>query len=151
MSDESSKLSKAETEQVLMQMTDDWAKALVRGDGEALEHIKAEDFNVRFEHGIVQAASLLKHFIDERAEVRLIVGDELGPYGTGVNHLYSCLRRLAVVKAQRRDGRAEFPASVVDLDQRQNVLIEDYAIILTAAEPGSIPAQIWRASFVIHI
>jgi len=44
MSDESSKLSKAETEQVLMQMTDEWAKALVRGDGEALEHIMAEDF-----------------------------------------------------------------------------------------------------------
>ena len=44
MSDESSKLSKAETEQVLMQMTDDWAKALVRGDGQALEHIMAEDF-----------------------------------------------------------------------------------------------------------
>jgi len=115
------------------------------------EGADTEDFNIRFEHGIVQAASLLKHFIDERAEVRLMVGDELGPYGTGVNHLYSCLRRLAVVKAQKKDGRAEFSASVVDLDQRQNVLIEDYAIILTAAEPGSIPAQIWRASFVIHI
>jgi len=44
MSDESSKLSKAETEQILMQMTDEWAKALVRGDGKALEHIMAEDF-----------------------------------------------------------------------------------------------------------
>ncbi len=44
MSDESSKLSKAETEQVLMQMTDEWAKALVRGDGEALGRIMAEDF-----------------------------------------------------------------------------------------------------------
>ena len=44
MSDESSKLSKAETEQVLMQMTDEWAKALVRADGEALGHLMAEDF-----------------------------------------------------------------------------------------------------------
>lgn len=44
MSDESSKLSKAETEQVLMQLTDEWAKALVRGDGEALGRIMAEDF-----------------------------------------------------------------------------------------------------------
>lgn len=111
----------------------------------------AEEFNTRFEHGVVQAASLLKHFIDERAEVRLMLGAELGPYGTGVNHLYSCLRRLAVVKGQRENGEAELLSSVTVVNQRQNVLNEDYAIILTAAEPGSIPAQIWRASFVIHI
>src|SRR5207247_6738773 len=108
----------------------------------------AEEANTRFEHGVVQAASLLKHFIDERAEVRLMLGADLGPYGTGVNHLYSCLRRLAVVKAHSGEGEAELLSSIADVDQRQNVLNEDYAIILTAAEPGSIPAQIWRASFV---
>jgi len=27
-----------------------------------------EEFNARFEQGVVQAASLLKHFVDERAE-----------------------------------------------------------------------------------
>jgi uncharacterized protein (DUF58 family) len=111
----------------------------------------AEDFNTRFERGVVQVASLLKHFIDERAEVRLMLGEDLGPYGTGLNHLYTCLRRLALVKAKRKKDEAEVLSSVADLDQRQSVLNEDYAIILTAAEPGSIPAQIWRASFVIHI
>ena len=110
-----------------------------------------EEFNARFEQGVVQAASLLKHFVDERAEVRLMLDDDLGPYGTGVNHLYACLRRLALVKPQKEKGEAELLSSVIDVDQRQNVLNEDYAIILTAAEPGSIPAQIWRASFVIHI
>jgi uncharacterized protein (DUF58 family) len=110
-----------------------------------------EDGNRRFEHGVVQAASLLKHFIDERAEVRLMLGDELGPYGAGVNHLYACLRRLAVVRAQSKNAEAELLTSVADVDRRQNLLNEDYAIILTPAEPGSIPAQIWRASFVIHI
>jgi uncharacterized protein (DUF58 family) len=110
-----------------------------------------EEFEARFERGVVQAASLLKHFIDERAEVRLMLGDDLGPYGTGVNHLYGCLRRLALVKAQKKGSQAELLSSVAAVDQRQNVLSEDYAIILTAVEPGSIPAQIWRASFVIHI
>lgn len=112
---------------------------------------EAEEVNMRFEHGVVQAASLLKHFIDERAEVRLMLGADLGPYGTGVNHLYGCLRRLALVKAQKKNGEGELLSSVADVHQGQNVLNEDYAIILTAAEPGSIPAQIWRASFVIHI
>ncbi|MFN2498884.1 MAG: DUF58 domain-containing protein [Pyrinomonadaceae bacterium] len=110
-----------------------------------------EEFDIRFERGVVQVASLLKHFIDERAEVRLMLGADLGPYGTGVNHLYACLRRLALVKATEENEQTEVLSSVVDVDQRQSVLNEDYAIILTAAELGSIPAQIWRASFVIHI
>src|SRR5258705_12661059 len=57
-------------------------------------------FDERFEHGVVQTASLLKHFIDERAEVRLVLGNEFGPYGTGLEHLYRCLRRLALVSAE---------------------------------------------------
>lgn len=44
MSDESHSLSKSETEQLLVQMTDEWAKALVRGDGESLGLIMADDF-----------------------------------------------------------------------------------------------------------
>jgi hypothetical protein len=44
MSAESRSLSKAETEQVLRQMTDEWSKALVRGDGEELGRIMADDF-----------------------------------------------------------------------------------------------------------
>jgi hypothetical protein len=44
MSDESHPLSKSETEQLLLQMTDEWAKALVRGDGESLGLIMADDF-----------------------------------------------------------------------------------------------------------
>ena len=44
MSDESQSLSKSETEQLLLQMTDEWAKALVRGDGESLGLIMADDF-----------------------------------------------------------------------------------------------------------
>jgi hypothetical protein len=32
-----------------------------------------------------------------------------------------------------------------------NVFDEDYAILLTTAPLGSIPAKIWRASHVIHV
>ncbi len=44
MSDESSPPSKVETEQLLRQITDEWAKALVRGDAETLGLIMADDF-----------------------------------------------------------------------------------------------------------
>lgn len=36
--------SKIEIEQLLRQMNDEWTKALVRGDGETLNRIMAEDF-----------------------------------------------------------------------------------------------------------
>jgi hypothetical protein len=96
---------------------------------------------------VVQAASLLKHFIDERAEVRLVLGAEVGPFGSGVEQLYRCLKRLAlvtpVIDGERR--AEELPAAGRD------VVGPDYAILLTAAAPGSIPANVWRTSHVIYL
>ncbi|HSD45040.1 MAG TPA: DUF58 domain-containing protein, partial [Pyrinomonadaceae bacterium] len=54
----------------------------------------SEELRQRFERGVVQTASLLKHFVDERTEVRLVLGDEVGPFGSGVDQLYRCLKRL---------------------------------------------------------
>jgi uncharacterized protein (DUF58 family) len=111
------------------------------------------NFLPRFEAGVVQTASLLKHFVDERAEVRLILGDDLGRYGGGLKHLYACLRRLALVNPQMENGEAELSTSVSDPEsvKDDNAFDEDYAIVLTTALPGSIPARIWRASHVIHV
>jgi len=114
---------------------------------------EAEGFSQRFEAGVIQAASLLKHFIDERAEVRLMLGNELGPYGSGLKHLYQCLRRLAVVAPQKQGGEADLSKSVLDpLSVKDDMVFdEDYAIVLTTAPPGSIPAKIWRASHIIYL
>jgi uncharacterized protein (DUF58 family) len=114
-----------------------------RGGPEALE---------AFERGVTTAASLVAHFIEERAEVRLTLGEEAGAYGVGREHLYASLRRLALVApCEPRPGsepRAEFwrritPAAA---DSRAG-----YVILLTAAPPGSTPAHLWRASHVIHL
>ena len=108
----------------------------------------AETFHARFEAGVVQAASLMKHFIDERAEVRLILHDDVGTYGTGLGHLYDSLRRLALVEpVLGGDLRVSARQGIKDNDP----FAEDYAIVLTTAPPGSIPPQIWRASHVIYV
>jgi uncharacterized protein (DUF58 family) len=99
------------------------------------------DLTERFERGVVHAASLIKHFIDERGEVRLVLGGEVGPFGSGTEQLYRCLRRLAVVTPSD-----ESPANV-----SWNAGEHDYAILLTAASPGSIPANVWRTSHVIYL
>jgi len=108
----------------------------------------ADSFPRRFEAGVVQTASLLKHFIDERAEVRLILHDELGPYGSGLVHLYDCLRRLALVNPHKG---GEIKISGGKSSKENDIFAEDYAILLTTADPGSIPAKIWRASHVIYV
>ena len=106
-----------------------------------------EKMHERFERGVVQAASLLKHFVDERAEVRLVLGDDVGPFGSGTEQLYRCLKRLALVTPVI-DGepRAEELAAT-----GRDVIQHDYAILLTAAAPGSIPANVWRTSHVIYL
>lgn len=106
----------------------------------------------RFESGVVQAASLLKHFVDERAEVRLVLGDEIGPFGSGVEHLYRCLRRLALVRPVRSSLEASPSSAPVPASGTLARSAEpDYAILLTAAPPGSIPSAVWRTSHVIHL
>jgi uncharacterized protein (DUF58 family) len=112
-----------------------------------------ENFLPRFEAGVIQAASLLKHFVDERAEIRLMLGDELGRYGSGLKQLHECLRRLALVNPQPQNGALDLSTSANDpaTAKDDNAHDEDYAIVLTTAPLGSIPAKIWRASHVIHV
>ena len=115
-----------------------WTRNLPRGAEQELFE--------RFERGVVQAASLIKHFIDERAEVRLVLGDDVGPFGSGTEHLYRCLRRLALVTPVDTDK-----PEIESVNVSRSVVEHDYAILLTAASPGSIPANVWRTSHVIYL
>ncbi len=107
-----------------------------------------EELSIRFEKGVVQTASLIKHFIDERAEVRLVLGEEVGPFGSGLDHLYRCLRRLALVSSVSEGS--ELNPGVVPKTASRDLVQHDFAILLTAAAPGTIPADVWRTSHVIY-
>ena len=111
---------------------------------------EGNDLAERFERGVVQTASLLKHFIDERAEVRLVLGEEIGAFGSGLEHLYRCLRRLALVSPVDTTAATNVEAAVKNSLSR-DVVEHDFAILLTAAAPGSIPAGVWRTSHVIYL
>ncbi|HEY0728345.1 MAG TPA: DUF58 domain-containing protein [Pyrinomonadaceae bacterium] len=111
-----------------------------------------EELRQRFEKGVVQTASLLKHFIEERAEVRLVLGDEVGPFGSGTEQLYRCLRRLALVTPVEGGQPESFEVDTTMKTSVTRAAVEhDYAILLTAAAPGTIPASIWRTSHVIYL
>src|SRR5256885_7455281 len=115
------------------------------------DDIDEENFRIRFENGVTQAASLVKHFIEERAEVRLVLGADVGRFGSGLEHLYVCLRRLALVSPVRVGEKQNLQvtidrAAVSELRSEAN-----YLILLTTAARGSIAANIWRRAFVIHL
>jgi len=114
------------------------------------DDIDEENFRIRFENGVTQAASLVKHFIDERAEVRLILGTEIGKFGSGLEHLYACLRRLALIGPAR--SNKENLQGTIDRAAISEVRGEaNYLILLTTAARGSIAPSIWRRAFVIHL
>lgn len=105
-----------------------------------------------FERGVTLAASLARHFIDERAEVRLIIGVECGRFGSGLEHLYDCLRRLALAAPEHE--AADFLSPEAEFEKvgpRASADADDFGILLTSAPPGSIPSRVWRNSHVIYL
>jgi uncharacterized protein (DUF58 family) len=108
------------------------------------------DALARFERGVTLAASLVAHFIAERAEVSLTDDDEEARYGVGREHLYDSLRRLALVAP-----RAAVEGSQTRRDFLQRIAsvqtADGYIILITTAPRGTIPAGLWRKSHVIYV
>lgn len=51
----------------------------------------------KFEKGVRIAASLLAHFTEEQAEIRLIIDRQIGEFGIGSKHLNEALKRLSLI------------------------------------------------------
>jgi uncharacterized protein (DUF58 family) len=104
----------------------------------------------RFERAVTLAASLITHFIEERAEVRLTHGADEVRYGVGREHLYDCLRRLALVtpspSGPDSESRQEFWQRIAPRTSGGG-----YVILITTAPRGTIPANLWRKSHVIYL
>jgi len=121
-------------------------------DTRLTEDIDRENFRIRFENGVVQAASLVKHFIDERAEVSLVLGTERTQFATGLEQLYACLRKLALVQPAREvSGDIELEKQVDAATKFEGRGETNYLIILTASARGNIPPSVWRRGYVIFL
>jgi uncharacterized protein (DUF58 family) len=121
-------------------------------DTRLTDDIDEENFRIRFESGVTQTASLVQHFIDERAEVSLVLGMERERFGTGQEHLYACFRRLALVQPTLVLGPVSHLQEMLDNATRSEHRVEaNYLVVLTTAARGSIPPNIWRRAFVIFL
>jgi uncharacterized protein (DUF58 family) len=121
-------------------------------DTRLTDDIDEENFRIRFESGVTQTASLVQHFIDERAEVSMVLGMDRGRFGTGPEHLYASLRRLALVQPTLAPGPVLHLQEMLDNATRSQHRVEaNYLVVLTTAARGSIPPNIWRRAFVIYL
>ena len=120
---------------------------------------KPLSFNDKFEHAVTFAASLLTHFLDEGAEVRMILNDFDSDFGRDNDHRYEMLRQLAKIAPltpapTEQTKKAEKPKSDVaawNLLERMPTLADDeFKILITPAVRGSIPASIWRSAHVVY-
>ena len=109
-----------------------------------------------FEKAVSLAASLAAHFVREGADFEYLTPREHIPRGTGADHLYRILRSLAVVEGESaRTGTAPgLETELADSLEKQElmrILSEKvFKIVLTSRPPGTLPASVWRSSYVIR-
>jgi uncharacterized protein (DUF58 family) len=124
-------------------------------------HIALDDFveagdnaeaRARFERAVTLSASLVAHFIAERAEVRLTCGGEELRHGAGREHLYAALRRLAMVEPRAAGGDTHRREEFFDrIAPAVSTVGGGYVILITTARRGTIPADLWRNSHVFYL
>ncbi len=100
----------------------------------------------RFEKGVSRAASMLAHFTDEQAEIRLIIDGNIGEFGIGAFHLNENLKRLALVEPNF-DETARLPFETLEnvLYEREN----SYTFFITAERSENLPDELISETQII--
>jgi len=100
----------------------------------------------RFEKGVSSAASLLAHFTEEQAEIRLMIDEEVGEFGIGREHLYQSLKRLAMVEP-KFDETAEFSSETLDeiFTEREN----SYTFFVTSETEENLSSELIQRARIL--
>ena len=103
----------------------------------------------RFEKGVAQTASLLSHFTEDRAEIRLIIANKRGDFQTGMTHLYDNLKRLAMIEPNYSEK-----ITFDDLSENLEQLLEDrnnsHIFLITTLKENDLPAEIGQRVKVLR-
>ena len=103
----------------------------------------------RFENGVSKTASLLTHFTEEQAEIRLIIDEEGGEFGIGREHLHLCLTRLATVEAKLSDTleNESFEKNLAEiLDERDN----SHNFLISTVQENDLPNELIQMAKLIR-
>ncbi|HXH70944.1 MAG TPA: DUF58 domain-containing protein [Pyrinomonadaceae bacterium] len=108
---------------------------------------KLSPVSEKFENGISQTASLLAHFADEQAEIRLIVDENIGEFGIGRQHLNECLKRLALVEPRFDETAAGFSGETLEeiFTEREN----SYTFFVTAQTEENLSSELIQRAKIV--
>ena len=106
---------------------------------------KLSPVSEKFENGVSQTASLLAHFAEEQAEIRLIIGENIGEFGIGRQHLNECLKRLALIEP--KSGAAEFSFEALEeiFTEREN----SYTFFVTAQKEENLSSELIQRAKIV--
>ncbi len=103
----------------------------------------------RFENAVSKTASILSHFADERAEIRLVIENIESDFGIGKDHLNMCLRELALIEPNFVES-----FSLDFLDENFREIFEDrtdsHLFFVTAMKKENLPADILHRAKIIN-
>ncbi|MBP6213694.1 MAG: DUF58 domain-containing protein, partial [Pyrinomonadaceae bacterium] len=100
----------------------------------------------RFEEGARIAASILLHFAEEQAELRLVIDGEAGEFGVGRVHLYEMLKLISFAEPNFRKISAE---PVTDRLRILNEPDDSHRFFVTAnADNGLSPDALERLKII---
>lgn len=100
---------------------------------------KAPIFSARFERAILLAASLLSHFAEQQAEVRLVIGSSGEDFGVGNRHLVEDLKRLAILEPQRLEAIEANSLEAMVYEMVESDEISHYFVLTTLPEAAFSP------------
>ena len=104
----------------------------------------------RFERAVTRTASLLSHFSEQQAEVRLAVGTDTGGFGVGSRHLIECLKRLAVLEPVFEVAVGPGPVEAALEGLADSDELSHYFVVTTLTDAEISPENGTRAQILSH-
>lgn len=99
----------------------------------------------RFESGASRVGSIAKRLIEQKAEVCLVINNDVGEYGAGRAHLYEMLKRLALAEPAFDDT----PTDSASIEERITDRMDTHIILVTAIEAEGLPPDIARQLIIV--
>jgi uncharacterized protein (DUF58 family) len=124
-----------------------------KNDSNLRERIEAErkgnfvPVSERFEKGVGLAASLLAHFAEEQAEIRLVIDGKKEDFGIGKQQLHQSLKRLALIEPR---FEKDWTFSTEALDEIFTEKENSYTFFVTAANATDFPDELLQKTQIVR-
>jgi len=101
----------------------------------------------RFEKGVSLAASLLAHFTEEQAEIRLVIDGVKTDFGIGKEQLHKSLKRLSLIEP-RFEKNWEFSTETLDeiFTEKEN----SYTFFVTAQREENLSSELIQRAKIVN-